>query len=978
MIIGAISANSEITQVISAPEGSELSGVNLAIEPGTLGVDMNVGLEATESLISARSASQMGISFEGEAGAAVNVSNDASLDVIPESSPPMQLQIPLSSFSLNLAEGKKSLVIFFRRKNGSSSCNERIYPPSVFENSDDKVAMKVRRFGAYQPLFVPKSDLLKKLKETPSSDGSYVITRENCKVVTKAENKKLPKLNMSELSIERNEQFFKFSSIVSGEKVSSCFFYARDLISGKVYEFEEKKPELIIPLSAFEEELEGRASFSCTMLSGRTAETGFKSFSSYDYRINLASIYGMPIRFSSNFDSNQLKSCFIKGWSSDTNGKKESYKESFEALKDPSTALNSGSQYDYDKYVEGRLECLDADKNSKRSNLVSFYLKFSNDSPTVHSFKFINEASEGLINKEEKDSTKPLAEIKYSGANASDIRYTELLPYSQSFTCSEDLSYTEVSIPSASQIIEDGFYSLCAKVPNSNGKVTYAKLEAPISRDTTPPEVIYVNMNPGEENSTSTSTTLRLIAIGATEALISEFGDCSESSWESYHASKTWDIRTENPYGKIHFKLRDSIGNESQCISASTPFGFITEGDQHACSLKSNGAVYCWGDAGYGQLGNGGNTDQTMPVAISEAPAFIQIAAGSDHTCGLKANGSAYCWGRNNTGQLGNGSTNDQFVPVDVSGNHTFTQIVVGSYHTCGLQSDGAAYCWGQANYGQLGNGNTTNQLTPTVVSGSHSFKQITAGTYHTCGLEDGGTSYCWGFNGREQLGNGNSTNQSNPVAVSQSVLFKQISAGPNHSCGIKDDSSTFCWGLLPGNHHYQNPTQLENTHCTDLADGEIISRIRYASSTERTCTPEVQTSTCTSGSMTPYTGTYTITSCTTESRKRYSSSSTTCPTACSAQTQTRKCTEGTCGPWSGTYAYASCTQNETFQSSARRINQQSSHEYCCTQGYFSCWQYCTGYSTTCVNSGTKTRYCTVNSNTTPGSWTSWSPADEC
>lgn len=196
----------------------------------------------------------------------------------------------------------------------------------------------------------------------------------------------------------------------------------------------------------------------------------------------------------------------------------------------------------------------------------------------------------------------------------------------------------------------------------------------------------------------------------------------------------------------------------------------------------------------------------------------------------------------------------------------------------------------------------------------------------------------------------------------------------------LKDRSGTE-WSELEGTRLSSagfSPMFFKASSCGSVSDGESVTRVRYAtSSSASTCTSQVQTSTCSSGSMSPYTGTYTYTSCT-ESRTRYSQSSTTCPTACSPQNQTRTCTGGTCGAWSGTYTYASCTQNETSQSSARRINQQTSYKYCCTQGYFTCWRYCTGYSTTCVNSGTKTRYCTVNSNTTPGSWTSWSPADQC
>lgn len=173
------------------------------------------------------------------------------------------------------------------------------------------------------------------------------------------------------------------------------------------------------------------------------------------------------------------------------------------------------------------------------------------------------------------------------------------------------------------------------------------------------------------------------------------------------------------------------------------------------------------------------------------------------------------------------------------------------------------------------------------------------------------------------------------------------------------------------------SPMFFKASACGDIPEGGTATRVRYAASSASTCSSEVQTATCTSGEMTPYSGTFTYTSCT-ESRTRYASSSTTCPTACSAQNQTRTCTEGSCGAWSGSYSYSSCTQNERTQTSSRRINQTTSSQYCCSQGFFRCWQYCTSYSTSCVTSGTKSRTCQVDLNTVPGSWTSWSPADQC
>jgi len=89
----------------------------------------------------------------------------------------------------------------------------------------------------------------------------------------------------------------------------------------------------------------------------------------------------------------------------------------------------------------------------------------------------------------------------------------------------------------------------------------------------------------------------------------------------------------------------------------------------HSASLKANGEVWCWGDGGYGQLGdNVALTDKSSPVSVVGAHSFVAISMGQFHSAGLKANGEVWCWGYNAPGQLGDNTATSRSSPVLVVG----------------------------------------------------------------------------------------------------------------------------------------------------------------------------------------------------------------------------------------------------------------------------------------------------------------------
>jgi Alpha-tubulin suppressor and related RCC1 domain-containing proteins len=81
----------------------------------------------------------------------------------------------------------------------------------------------------------------------------------------------------------------------------------------------------------------------------------------------------------------------------------------------------------------------------------------------------------------------------------------------------------------------------------------------------------------------------------------------------------------------------------------------------HTCGISSDGTALCWGGNWFGGLGvgtstaanTGSETGLATPVKTSQK--FTQIAPGGSHTCALAMDSRLWCWGDRGRAQMGDG-----------------------------------------------------------------------------------------------------------------------------------------------------------------------------------------------------------------------------------------------------------------------------------------------------------------------------------
>lgn len=277
---------------------------------------------------------------------------------------------------------------------------------------------------------------------------------------------------------------------------------------------------------------------------------------------------------------------------------------------------------------------------------------------------------------------------------------------------------------------------------------------------------------------------------------------------------------------------------------ASSPIetAFVAAGSKHTCAVFAEGAVRCWGDNSAGQLGRspGGDPLGDYSVDLGTGHRAAAIYAGQYHTCAILDGGAVKCWGDNGFGQLGLGdmtqrgtgvsAMGDELPLVDLGTGENAVALALGGTASCALLRDGKLKCWGDPYQGATGYGDieprgdlpgTMGDNLPIVDLGSRDgarlkVKTIAALDYHSfCAILDAGPDVsgikCWGSNDYCELGIGSHDGGRGADPGSLGNNLKWIDLGTTASgavrkavavagafqsvCVLGDDGAVACWG---------------------------------------------------------------------------------------------------------------------------------------------------------------------------------------
>jgi alpha-tubulin suppressor-like RCC1 family protein len=227
----------------------------------------------------------------------------------------------------------------------------------------------------------------------------------------------------------------------------------------------------------------------------------------------------------------------------------------------------------------------------------------------------------------------------------------------------------------------------------------------------------------------------------------------------------------------------------------------ITFGGAHTVGKRSNGALWGWGAASYGNLLTANETEPN-PIQLGVATDWNKVANGVANTFAIKNNGTLWGCGSNQLGSLGVNSNTQNFTTFQqITTATNWVKVSPSYFFTLALKADGTIWAWGQNDNYQLGSAPATaQQLSPIQVGTATDWVDIATGTSRTAfAIKSNGTIWGWGSNSGYLLYFGSSVSSyTTPTQINAMTDWVKMSVGSQHILAQKQDGTLWSWGGGP------------------------------------------------------------------------------------------------------------------------------------------------------------------------------------
>ena len=246
-----------------------------------------------------------------------------------------------------------------------------------------------------------------------------------------------------------------------------------------------------------------------------------------------------------------------------------------------------------------------------------------------------------------------------------------------------------------------------------------------------------------------------------------------------------------NEWGQLGLGHNNNVIKPS-CVKVLKPDQVVAVscGRYHTVVAMRSGQVWAMGCNSEGQLGVGRGAEWlSAPQKVPGLPHHVvQLAAGASHSMALTAEGKVFVWGSNTEGQLGLGGESEETVhcPTQLSLEVTVSEISCGYYHSALVTTQGHLLTFGEEEGGKLGLGEEGEETdTPQEVTIPGTVSSARCGASHTLVLTTEGKVFSFGQSSHGQLGLGNKVLEADlpQLLISlDGLTVVSLSCGENHS----------------------------------------------------------------------------------------------------------------------------------------------------------------------------------------------------